>query len=116
MNIHEKLKRWMCITQEDSAILDYLNAELKKAQSLSLNNESNRLFLYKTILLAHLKYIQVINLLTRGDFYEAWVELERIEIDLIHIKENNEFLPEVNFYGVNFLARMVCNWVMTPTY
>ncbi|EDY2523211.1 SecC motif-containing protein, partial [Salmonella enterica] len=110
MNIHEKLKRWMCITQEDSAILDYLNAELKKAQSLSLNNESNRLFLYKTILLAHLKYIQVINLLTRGDFYEAWVELERIEIDLIHIKENNEFLPEVNFYGVNFLARMVCNW------
>ena len=110
MNIHEKLKRWMCITQEDSDILDYLNAELKKAQPLSLNNESNRLFLYKTILLAHLKYIQVINLLTRGDFYEAWVELERIEIDLIHIKENNEFLPEVNFYGVNFLARMVCNW------
>ncbi|WP_407192065.1 hypothetical protein [Citrobacter freundii] len=71
---------------------------------MSLNNESNRLFLYKTILLAHLKYIQVINLLTRGDFYEAWVELERIEIDLIHIKENNEFLPEVNLYGVNFLA------------
>lgn len=30
MNIHEKLKRWMCITQEDSDILDYLNAELKK--------------------------------------------------------------------------------------
>ena len=110
MDIHGKLKGWMSITQEDGAILDCLNAELIKSQFLSLNNESNRLFLYKTILQAHLKYIQVINLLTRGDFYEAWVELERIEIDLIHIKENNEYLPEINLYGVNFLARMVCNW------
>lgn len=110
MDIHEKLKNWMSINQADNVVLDYLTAELIKSQSMNMNDESNKIFLYKKTLLAHLKYIQVISFLKKGDFYDAWVELERIEIDLIHIKENKEYLPELKFYGVNFLARMVCNW------
>lgn len=110
MDIHEKLKNWMNLSQGDNEILDYLSTELKKSQSFNDNIHSNRLFLYISILKAHLRYLDVISLLWDEDFYNAWVELERIEIDLIHIRENKEFLPEIPLYGVNFLARMVFNW------
>jgi len=110
MNIHNKLLSWMSISHDDDSILDYLETELIKSQSLNQNADSNRIYLEKRILTAHLRYLDVISFLKENSFYEAWVELERIEIDLMVIKDNKDFIPEISHYGINFLARMVRNW------
>lgn len=110
MDISQHLKNWMDITSVDATVFDYIEGRLKEYQDNNNNDYANKFSLYKVLYEAHLDYVKVFNLLKMGGYYEAWCLLERIEINLITVKDNAHYLDSVEEYGVRFLKNMVRNW------
>ncbi|MDL5166678.1 SecC motif-containing protein [Proteus faecis] len=107
---------WMDITKNDKSTLKEVNADLLNSQKENNENNSNKLYLIKTIIDSHMLYCDVFELLTEKKYYEAWCKLERIEINLISIKNNIEYLDTHHDYGLQFLTNMVRNWQMLYPY
>lgn len=109
MNIPNILKEWYKINQPDKNILSYINSKLIEHQQEN-NHLANTFFVYKEIYQSHLNYVTTFNLLKKHDFYNAWCLLETIEIALVTIKDNIEYIDNAGEFGIDFLTNMVRNW------
>lgn len=81
----------------------------KQAVKNGTETISNSCWIYEQALTAKKEYIKVFNLLKKGAFYDAWCQLERLEILLSTLKDNNNILC-AEASGLNTIEKMVSNW------
>lgn len=93
-----------------------INKKIKRVRSLkkqairhSDEELSNHAWIVEHSLIATKLYIKTFYKLKAGDFYEAWCDLEKIEILLSRISENNKELC-LEKVGLNKIKKMVSNW------
>ena len=99
------LREWWRVEHQHEHYLPTLEA--LKASSGD-DQMKNNIWVRSTLLECHLRHLQIFDLLKAESFYEAWCQLERLEIQLADIRTNKEHV-EADF-GQRFLANAVGSW------
>lgn len=68
----------------------------------------NKLWIYKKLLSSHQLYINIFDMLKNNKYYDAWIDLEQLEIGLLNISNNKEYFTED--FGFDFLFKMTRFW------
>lgn len=90
-----------------SELLDEI--QLIKEEYVNENNqgEAKKLWCFQTIVSIHKDYNNAFNLLVQKKYYEAWCQLEKIEITFHSLKQHLQF--NNNEYLLNFIEKTVRN-------
>ncbi|MBV9063594.1 MAG: SEC-C domain-containing protein [Alphaproteobacteria bacterium] len=90
------------------ATIDEAAEELRAAQDANENSAADRFwFLHKVASIRH-RYIQCIEEIKAAKYYEAWCDLERVEIELSWLRKNPFYDPKD--FDVIALEEQVSNW------
>lgn len=105
------LSEWWLIPTQCESLLAALN-DLKKATDDS--QVKNKIWGYQTLLESHTLYLKIFKLLKSEEFYKAWCKLERLEILLADLRENQEHIS--SDFGQSFLNNAVNSWQILYPY
>lgn len=106
--IEVQLRNW----SDSKIVIQYYSEIVNRCDLLLEKNECevilNKLWIYKTLLQSHKLYIDIFDMLKNQKYYDSWFNLEQLEINLLYIDRNKEYLTED--FGFNFLFRMTKCW------
>lgn len=103
--IEKLLSEWWIISHQHECHL----AELDEFKAATENSEvKNRAWARTTALQAHLLYLEIFSHLKAEDFYRAWCQLERLEILLSELRNNQEHIS--GDCGQSYLLNAVDTW------
>lgn len=112
--LKEKAKNFPLTCNKNSDVLQK-NIEKHKKEKRSNSEKLKQLWIFETILTAQKLYVDFIEQLYNNQYYDAWVNLERCEIELKNITRH--FTYEKNdTYHIYYLLNMVENWQLVFPY
>lgn len=106
--IDQSIRDWKNSNTDWQQLINLSKTIKDKAQADKDEENANLAWFYEATATVHSLYLEAFAELKNRKYYQAWVLLEQIEIELIFINKN--YYQETNDYGLLFLKNIVDNY------